>query len=258
MMDVLGFSKLTESVDANVLYNQYIEFLLSNYANSEFDEFKQVSSLIISDTLFAWSTKNDYNPLYKLIVYAGALVQYSVYGMKNGFNLPLRGAISFDELVTLDTVPFKLGDEEDHDLVDYKTQVVLGKAVVKAHRWEQQQKWIGVSLAPGCVESLTLSQPNVISKLCELNYLVEWDVPTNAGVVNTLAINFVTRSESSSGTGPEYNSGPHLIACLKEQEAKAESLEVRAKYYGTRKFVEHIVREGRYLPTGFDTELNFD
>jgi len=115
--DILGFKQIVTSLAAKELDNQ-ITFWLDLVAKLK-NKYKITKCHIFSDSIFA--VVDDYNELQNLINFCRELLH-------EGLNqsLPLRGAISYGE--------YKWGD------------FIHGKAVLRSHKLEQSQDWIGILL----------------------------------------------------------------------------------------------------------------
>jgi hypothetical protein len=116
-----------------------------------------------------------------------------------------------------------------------EVSVVLGEPIVKASKWERNQKWVGASLVPGSLAGIPSEWRRALDNLQKANLLIEWNVPTSEGLVRTSAVNYV------SGMSADI-----LLKVLNESVERAAHPRVAAKYLAAREFVSHIKDSGLY------------
>lgn len=113
LVDILGFSKIVESLNDNELDKRINEWV--DLVRSLTNKYSITKYNLLSDTLFV----NFDNDLSKTIKFSKELIEKSTFKC-----IPLRGAATFGEII--------FGD------------FIYGKAVIKAHKLEMNQKWIGI------------------------------------------------------------------------------------------------------------------
>lgn len=216
MLDVLGFAKFNETQGLDEVV-AYYERLIKNVTNlTALSAMFAPESFVISDTICVTPT----NQLHlcdngTFFLYLSMLLNHSCKNLYNGRMLPLRGAVSFDEY-----------------LFDAQRKIFLGKAISSAYKWEQKQKWIGVSICPSLIA--TPNMP-IFLNLIEKKLLVNWEVPTSDGIVKTLAVNFVTRETAE------------LILSNLQAEFDFCDTDIKPKYYATICFVKHICDKNLFV-----------
>ena len=216
MLDVLGFSKFNEQgLDVVIAYYEQLINSASNFIGLAALSAPEI--IVFSDTICVTPAKQQYLCDSLFFLYLSMLLNYSCKNTHNGRMLPLRGAISFDEYI-----------------FDVRRKIFLGKAISSAYKWEQKQKWIGVSICPNLIESPTSGMPN-FADLIEKKLLVNWDVPTSDGIERTLAVNFVTIETAE------------LILSNLQAELEKSGPTVKPKYYATLCFVRHICENNSFV-----------
>ncbi|MCD4781158.1 MAG: hypothetical protein K8S27_11525 [Candidatus Omnitrophica bacterium] len=121
--------------------------------------------------------------------------------------------------------------------------ILLGSAVSRAVDWEKKQKWFGMSANNEFEKIILVSElSEQLSDLKQDNYLIEYAVPTNMGLVKTLAVNFIKKSCAEK-----------INQVVKEKIAfyKAKDDELFFKMYGTSQFVEYVVNKELFISEQF-------
>lgn len=124
--DILEFSKIIKNLsDQNLsekikIWPNLIKTLISRH-----QEFKYS---LLSDTLFVTAPSTP-EGLHTLIEFAKKLLEEAL-----NKSFPLRGAIS-------------------HGSYEWASDMIYGKAVLKAHELEKNQQWIGITLDEGIIPS---------------------------------------------------------------------------------------------------------
>ena len=117
--------------------------------------------------------------------------------------------------------------------------VFLGSAVSQAVAWEKRQKWFGASTNNEFEKNIQTSElSGQLYELKDKNYLIEYAVPTNTGLVKTLAVNFIKESSANE---------IKRVAKEKLEFYKNKNNELFSKMYETSKFIEYVVNEELFL-----------
>lgn len=127
-LDILGFSNLIESRDAEEVYETI------NNALAAFEQWEELNqffrTIYFSDTFIFYQDSKGYSSGAFLDVYAiGGMVLSALLAK----GIPARGAISFGE--------FEVRSDDSG-----KHQVYFGRALIEAYRAEQRESWIGISI----------------------------------------------------------------------------------------------------------------
>jgi DNA-directed RNA polymerase subunit RPC12/RpoP len=238
MIDALGFRQLVRKASLTEVYKAYMLLVGTAWAAARVPEKSSPQFFVFSDTLFIFPPSGDAcETLERFIECVAALIGSSL-GLAAApglMGLPLRGAVSFGEIVADSTHHFPAVTGGGLPQLP-EFPLFLGLPIVEAYEWEQQQKWIGASLDPRCIGPLKERCGAAVERLCAANYLLDWDVPTAHGPVRTLAINHLQPKEVDS-----------YRRALVDAEARHDR-EVAAKYLATRRFLEHVIAQGRYIP----------
>jgi len=176
-IDILGFSKIIEraplpdlvkilnclykrSVDALHSYTRYtIKRKLGNLENLQqmglpknyikltkdvLNLKDTLDSYFFSDTIVVYTRKSGKKAFNHLIRFAEILFTHMIH-----LKIPLRGAISFGEFY-----------------VNTRKHIFIGKAFLEAHRYAEEQDWIGLIITPSA-QSVALDDKNYVPyRLC--------------------------------------------------------------------------------------------
>lgn len=137
LLDILGFKEKVLQTPLDVLSKDYEKLIkLSEAINKPFEHNSPSAfpnhpnsetwceRYIFSDTIILLSKGEDISSCLKLLVYTWRLAQCLL-----AQKIPFRGAIAYDELY-----------------VNLSQNIVLGKALIKAHELEQAQQWVGIAI----------------------------------------------------------------------------------------------------------------
>jgi len=117
--------------------------------------------------------------------------------------------------------------------------IFVGPAIVEAHRWEQAQNWLGVSVAPG--SSLFNARANNAGPatgsagIGRASFVQDASVPTKKGYETTWALNPFKRLIPPEIAGKEGDLLPYFIDCY--EEAKRTAPDALPKYANTARFL---------------------
>lgn len=164
--DLLGFSNIIEnSSDEKLLLriSDWVQLINDVAAKSEITKHQ-----LISDTVFA-AVESNPESFGALVNFARQLLQE---GIKRSF--PIRGAIS-------------------HGLFEWG-KLIYGKAVIKAHKLEMSQNWIGITCDHQLphldglwgINSVICYPPPMKSGLISVHPVISWDVPEFTSLVRYL------------------------------------------------------------------------
>jgi hypothetical protein len=207
-MDILGFSDLMRNLP---LQNQLIKLKLLNvqlHFAEQSGTLQPPTCQFWGDELFIYPHKGypeEYN-LYSMVHFLSELMHDSVVSFLNRVEpllkglplnqdadqyVPLRGGLSFGDLYVEKYYQYP-GFPISTDF-----SVTIEDSIIKAYEWERAQKWVGASIDPESLKQLEGAAPQIIEDLKEKHYLIEWNIPTNTGLIKSLAINFVREGEES-------------------------------------------------------------
>jgi hypothetical protein len=145
LLDILGFSELVESKGTQEIY------ALVDNALGVFNRWEKLNGLFktiyFSDTFVLYQEHGGYSSRVFLDVYAlGAMLLAAL--LADG--IPARGAISFGE--------FEVNADSTR-----RHQIYFGKALVDAHKAEQSEKWVGITILPAAWEPFEAEKPGLIA-----------------------------------------------------------------------------------------------
>jgi len=176
-LDFLGFSDkiLSQRIEESVEYYKYILQIFESYLGDS--KFK-INFDIVSDSAFLW-VEGDvlYLSSYKLFQIASTFMHNSLFN-----RMPIRGAIVFDEFIIGDRV-FQIRSQQ------MRTHLVLGKAIINGHKWEQTQNWFGISISPNYIDTFKKELPGLIEKMEEKRNIILYNIPTKNEEVKSYAVN---------------------------------------------------------------------
>lgn len=246
--DVLGFAEAIRTHTLEQVYANYILFVVMAWASRAPGLSGRPELLVVSDTVLAFpgTGTGGEQALRGMVEYLAVLLYNAIItpGMVPGtaphvLALPVRAGLSYGSLIADSAHQIRFTGSSK--LVP-SFPLVLGKPVVDAYCWEQEQKWVGASVDPRCRKQIDEAHPGLLDRLCEEGFLIQWDVPTKHGPVPALAVNYVWRKEE----------GERLWGRLGRLEEKARAsadLSVAAKYLAARRFVEYTLEHDVYNPT---------
>jgi hypothetical protein len=235
IVDALGFSEALESSDLRVIYARYVLHAAMAWTTICGRRCCNLEIIAVSDMLliFPPSGVESGKALLGIVQYLCVLLSNAI--MLPGGTFPLRAAVSYGPLIA-----------EAHHTMPVKSEppmpafpLLIGRPVVEAHQWEQQQKWVGGSIAPESRQYIDNKHPGLLADLVNTGFLAEWDIPTEHGLIPALAVNYVCN--------PQRGQLQKQQLALAEQEAKDNS--VKAKYRAARLFVEGMLQRKCYNPT---------
>jgi hypothetical protein len=131
LLDVLGFSALVASDSAGDRIERYLQCLQRTVGGGA----TPVDYVVFSDSIVLTVEGEDDSSLIRVASACSRLM-----GQLLTDNIPIRGAISHGHFVRS-----AIG----------QSVFVAGRAVIDAYRFEQQQEWIGVMIAPSALERVT-------------------------------------------------------------------------------------------------------
>jgi hypothetical protein len=183
----------------------------------EISERWRKSVRIFSDSIFAFFGKFDHNPAAASFAIGFAADEISAELWKS--RLPHRGAIAFGEC---------------H--IDTHRDIFLGTPIVEAHRWEQAQKWLGISIAPAALKHARTEEELPIEPK---PFEADVAIPTQEGEVTTWAINpFTRRGDNDENRRSKDAVLRGFLDCARRAEHTGNA-NVVSKYVNTaRKLIE--------------------
>ena len=242
LLDLLGFSAFIESASFDKVWEVLLRLVLASEeatGRATARGVQRVSSMpgfvIASDTLFMYPDPDADDGFYTVVRSTARLVRESIVqserlqGSQPFGLLPLRGAISCGSLAVTPAWQPK------GELV--VGPVVIGSAVSRAHRWEQQQKWIGASVCPISADLIAANHAPELQRLKDEGYLVEMHVPTANARTKAFAVNYVQSAADAEVLG----------RMLKKLEAGVDE-KLRSKYVEARRFVEAMLAANTFAP----------
>lgn len=253
--DILGFKEIISNPPINMglkqIADSYEMYFTRNVYGSKGNLQYKPNFQIFSDTVVIYKRYMDwygqYFPNHKRKIYdffrhlciinlnSMLAFQDNEFFANRMSEFPIRGGISTGEIIIKD--------------VDCNAPVLMGKPIIEAYEWEQQQNWLGLSINPNSIETIknilqendmddnSNEADNYWNKLINENILVKYNVPTKIGLVKTWVINFVPQDKSDILT-------KELDKALKKYIKKPS---VYAKYYATKEFVNYVVEKNRTI-----------
>lgn len=200
---MLGFSSFCESRSAQELAAAYQQILASIVTATTYGtDGEDDHVLIFSDTVVLAEPRMEprTEAVRHLFRLASLLIHNSLLELNRFEHPPFRGCVSFGECIFRKNASLFSNS-------DCRTSLVLGKAVARASAWEKKQKWVGASIVPSDLPDIRIAFPGLLEQLVEEGYLVDYDVPTEDGLVATLAINCVTSGHSD-----------HILRLVRDRE----------------------------------------
>lgn len=234
--DFLGFKELiTSAKDINVVTQNYLAFCRDVYSAAGFAKPPAPDFSFISDSIFIFNNKDnilDVNlQVQGMVKYLSNLIHNSVISLNfeppKKMPVPIRAALSYGEYLA----------EKDVKLFNNEkifAPVILGKAIVDAHIWEESQKWLGASIDPESNKIMIKEMNDTMEELKRKKLLVPYDVPTIDGLIHTNAINF-----------NYINHFKHLFNNLEEKENfYQDNKKISAKYQEAKQFLTYCNNNG--------------
>ena len=126
--------------------------------------------------------------------------------------IPIRGSISF-------------GMIETNPIQHMEGRHLVGKPVIDAVKFEEGQKWVGISLVPNDVWS---ENHELIRSLLSLGAIRKWAVPTSAGLQECYVITWPMESFREA------------FEAIREGGTNENNPRAKAKYVSTRVFMDHL------------------
>ncbi len=254
--DILGFKEIIlnppkDYMDLKNIADSYEMYFTKNIYNSKQNLNYRSKYQIFSDTAITYMEYIDQNGdylkkprerIYEFFRHLCIVMVNSIFAFSHQdffanriSEFPIRGGISIGRIIVKN--------------MQLTSPVLMGKPIISAYEWEQQQNWLGLSINPEDIEEIknTLSldmynhyqEENYWNKLINENILVEYDVPTKIGLIKTWVINFVPNGKEND-----------IIKELKKELNKYKGKNcksVYSKYYATKQFVEFIARENKFI-----------
>ncbi|MCL2590235.1 MAG: hypothetical protein FWD67_04965 [Betaproteobacteria bacterium] len=242
-LDLLGFKSVIKNNALNEVLRIYRQFLIETKTSLAFRKMKDylIKTQLVSDSFFLYVEEGQKDitlrehTIREMIKCLSHLLYRSIISFSQKQNhprVPIRAAFTLGEYY---------GDENFPDALEYNlplnefyhtfSRVVVGEAAVRAHEWEECQKWVGASFDPNTTDIMRTDEDTAVllDFLKEDKLIIEYDVPTKDGLITTYAINFNIEGEFEL----LYNS---LLFAEKMFEDNRELL---AKYKGTKNFLIH-------------------
>jgi hypothetical protein len=219
IIDLLGIKVLTQNLSLGELKNMYESFiaLADTYLNlprinprlSLFPNHVAGSALcerhILSDSIVLVAHSEDIEDTLKVIVSAWRILQACM-----AIKRPVRGAISYDEVISIPQRNF-----------------LIGKGLVQAHELEGTQDWMGMVAHESLVQELQKSCPNILPIL-----FFEYDVPHKNGHHKQWALNWRWNFVSENGTKALFAGNP-CTDKVTNTLSFARAVVASGKIYGT-------------------------
>lgn len=144
LLDILGFSELVRTKGRDEVLGTI------NEALKAFDRWEKLNQLFktiyFSDTFLFYQVPKGYGSWAFLDVYAiGSLILTALLSK----GIPARGAITFGDFDVI------AGLHGNH-------QVYFGTALVEAHRAEQKENWIGITIQPSAWKPYESESPRIV------------------------------------------------------------------------------------------------
>lgn len=144
LLDILGFSNLVETRGHQEVYATIEKAL------EPFRYWERLNgcfrTIYFSDTFVFYQESKGFHTSLFLDIYAiGGMVLSALLAEK----IPARGAISFGE--------FNVNADSSG-----RHQLYFGRAMIEAHRAEQREKWIGITVLPSAWKPYDESEPGLI------------------------------------------------------------------------------------------------
>lgn len=163
-------------------------------------------------------------------------------GIHKKINMPyltLRGALSNGSVYGQKDFPMISKANDSFD-------ILLGSAVASAVSWEKKQKWFGVSTDREFERAVLTSElRSQLGEFKKKNYLIEYDVPTDEGLIKTLAVNFIQESCIKKIKD---------VAGGKIDFYKTKDKKLYSKMYGIFKFIEYVEENRLFIPEEFGVD----
>jgi len=234
LLDILGFSELVRTKGREEILGTINDALQAfNRWESLNQQFK---TIYFSDTFLFYQVPKGYGSWAFLDIYAiGSFILTALLAK----GIPARGAITFGDFEVVD------GAQGNH-------QVYFGTALVDAHRAEQRENWIGITIEPSAWKPYELDDPRVIGAfesekvwlkrgdgVLLLNPFVKmrgWHMYDLIGEINVPYLEW---------DRPEFPNEIRAFAFLKamaEQYSKSGDFtgRVASKYHATSAFIEQL------------------
>jgi len=194
----------------------------------EIDKRWSESLRIFSDSIFVFFGNMDRSPAAASFLLGAAADEISAALWRN--RLPHRGSIAFGECY-----------------VDPRRDIFLGTPIVEAHRWEQSQKWLGISISPG---SLYAARTNSVKSgigIDRRHFELEASIPTADGEVTTWAVNpFTERDGDGRNTAVREKELRGFLECFDRAERTGKA-SIISKYVNTARFLRTQGLDSRRL-----------
>lgn len=236
--DVLGFSNFVDKTPLEELTTRYEDLVraakphrfFSNTSTGRVLDIPGVTSAVFSDTILVWAA-DDPQSIESFARYADSLIVWSVLE-----GLPIRMGIAFGDC-----------------LIDKPRGRYLGLPIVKAHRLEIAQEWIGGAFDRSCFEAehvgnvlansqaVLLNCPDVPFKSEERHQAVTaWTVQMRGQQIRNAVLDWPWLLEEVAS-----NDG-NPLAELFVKRRHAAPAEAKTKWDNARKF--YVARRGALLP----------
>jgi hypothetical protein len=226
MCDILGFKNLVASTDLPTLvddllvsFRRALEFAMNKgkFPNAvptlaDIDRNPKIGIAWFSDTLLLYTREDSDDCLQELLATLGWLVFVTIDG-----HTPIRAAVAY-------------GDA----FIDAKNSLYVGQPIVEAHEWEQQQHWVGASLADSAMDRI----PAGVVGYADW-WIIPYDVPIKGGHASKrLAINWAAGFHRPGDYKLEW---PKEAAVLTEKD-RHEQMSICEKWKNTKKFHDSVCR----------------
>ncbi|MBU0455449.1 MAG: hypothetical protein KKA99_01500 [Gammaproteobacteria bacterium] len=233
LIDFLGFSDFVLKEPLEHVLTWYEKVIVKSMSWLDKRNIRQSDNCILkwnylSDSLFLWIDDCDLQKqAFLLLVYYANQMIYDFPGYNKDMPFaPARGALVYDSFEisekeitrkyrtdTLQLTTGKITHTEDYSL-SKEIYTIVGRAVVNASKWEKNQNWLGVSIAPYCVNEIERNYSNELELLLKYRLLHEHEVPTKDNSSKTYAFNGVPPLKDVFGELKE------ALALLQESERK--------------------------------------
>ncbi|MFH1449975.1 MAG: hypothetical protein ABIG09_06185 [bacterium] len=249
LIDFLGFSDFVLKEPLKHVLAWYEETTKESMSWLDKRNVKQSDNCILkwnylSDSLFLWIDNYDRQKeaILLLVYYVNQMIYTFPPYNKNIPFAPIRGALVYDSFEvsekkitgkyrteTQQLVTGKITHTEDYSL-SKEIYMILGRAVVNAVKWEKEQNWIGISIAPYCVNDIEENYPNELGMLLNSRLLHKYKVPTKDNIKLTYAFNGIMPSPFSKD----------ILSELEKILASSQGNAIEDKYKNTLDYVRWI------------------
>jgi hypothetical protein len=209
-LDLLGFKDLVRTADVGHVIELYDDVIEKLMAGAEAKKPLGISYSWFSDTFILFS-RGDSLQEFALLEQAGRLFFQRLILAE----IPVRGAISHGKLYS-----------------NLEKNIFIGEALIEAYEYGEQQKWLGLLLAPSVYRRLNGSDLDIRRRYNYRPAPIQ-GVITHPSPENVFA--FAFNNVTTNGANP-------LLSAIKRMKRKAGE-PYRVKYENTEKFIaKHTVK----------------